>query len=54
MTQQLLPPMIELPASPDAFREAAWEDVLPYYDALAIARGRQTVKEGRGVKGKKK
>ena len=27
--------MIELPASPEAFRDAAWTDVLPYYDALA-------------------
>lgn len=37
MTQQILPPTIELPASPDAFRDAAWEDVLPYYEALATA-----------------
>jgi oligoendopeptidase F len=28
-------PIIELPLSPDAFRDAAWEDVLPYYDRLA-------------------
>ncbi len=27
--------MIDLPASPEAFRDAAWEDVLPYYNALA-------------------
>lgn len=27
--------MIALPASPEAFREATWEDVVPYYDALA-------------------
>ncbi len=27
--------MIELPASPEAFRDAAWVDVLPYYDQLA-------------------
>ena len=29
--------MIALPDSPDAFREASWADVLPYYDALAEA-----------------
>ena len=29
--------MIELPASPDAFKSAAWADVLPYYEALATA-----------------
>lgn len=28
-------PMIALPDSPDAFRDAAWDDVVPYYDALA-------------------
>ena len=28
-------PIIALPLSPDAFRDAAWEDVLPYYDRLA-------------------
>lgn len=27
--------MISLPNSPDAFRDAAWSDVLPYYDTLA-------------------
>ena len=27
--------MINLPASPEAFRDAAWEDVLPYYNQLA-------------------
>ncbi|MCO4098927.1 MAG: M3 family oligoendopeptidase [Gemmatimonas sp.] len=27
----------ELPASPEAFRDAAWADVLPYYDTLATA-----------------
>ena len=27
--------MIELPASPEAFRNASWNDVLPYYDSLA-------------------
>jgi oligoendopeptidase F len=27
--------MIELPASPDAFRDAAWPDVQPYYEQLA-------------------
>ncbi len=27
--------MIELPASPEAFRDASWNDVLPYYDTLA-------------------
>jgi oligoendopeptidase F len=27
--------MIELPASPEAFRDAAWDDVLPYYNQLA-------------------
>ncbi|MFN8717377.1 MAG: M3 family oligoendopeptidase [Gemmatimonadaceae bacterium] len=37
MTQHLLPPMIDLPASPEAFRDAVWEDVLPYYEALAAA-----------------
>ena len=26
--------MIELPASPDAFRDAAWDDILPYYEQL--------------------
>ncbi len=29
--------MIELPASPEAFRDAAWDDVLPWYDSLAEA-----------------
>ncbi|MEQ1693616.1 MAG: hypothetical protein ABMA00_20170, partial [Gemmatimonas sp.] len=29
--------MIELPASPEAFRDAAWDDVLPYYNRLADA-----------------
>ena len=28
-------PMIELPASPAEFRDASWNDVLPYYDRLA-------------------
>jgi oligoendopeptidase F len=32
---ETLPPMIDLPASPEAFRDATWGDVLPYYDALA-------------------
>jgi oligoendopeptidase F len=27
--------MIKLPASPEAFRDAAWDDVVSYYDALA-------------------
>jgi oligoendopeptidase F len=27
--------MLELPASPEAFRDAAWDDVLPYYNQLA-------------------
>jgi len=27
--------MIELPASPDAFRDATWDDVHPYYEQLA-------------------
>ena len=27
--------MIALPASPEAFRDATWADVLPFYDALA-------------------
>ena len=27
--------MIELPASPDAFHDAAWDDILPYYEQLA-------------------
>ena len=27
--------MIELPASPEAFRDAAWDDILPYYERLA-------------------
>ena len=26
---------IALPESPDAFKDAAWEDILPYYEALA-------------------
>lgn len=30
-------PMIELPASPEAFRDAAWDDVVAYYNALAVA-----------------
>jgi len=34
MTDTLVP-LIDLPASPDAFRDAAWADVLPHYDALA-------------------
>ena len=34
MTDTLVP-LIDLPASPDAFRDAVWEDVLPYYDTLA-------------------
>ncbi len=29
--------MIDLPASPEAFRDAAWDDVLPYYNQLADA-----------------
>lgn len=29
--------MIKLPASPEAFRDAAWDDVVSYYDALAEA-----------------
>ena len=29
------PPMIELPASPEAFRDATWDDVLPLYNQLA-------------------
>ena len=27
--------MIELPASPEAFRDAAWDDILPFYERLA-------------------
>lgn len=27
--------MIELPASPEAFRDAAWDDILPFYEQLA-------------------
>jgi oligoendopeptidase F len=27
--------VIEVPASPDAFKDAVWEDVLPYYEELA-------------------
>jgi oligoendopeptidase F len=27
--------VLTLPASPDAFKNATWEDILPYYDALA-------------------
>ena len=27
--------MIDLPVSPDAFRDASWDDVQPYYDKLA-------------------
>ncbi|MCA0376530.1 MAG: M3 family oligoendopeptidase [Gemmatimonadetes bacterium] len=34
MTELLLP-MIELPASPEAFRDAGWDDVRPWYDQLA-------------------
>ncbi len=29
--------MIDLPASPEAFRDAAWDDVLPFYNHLADA-----------------
>jgi oligoendopeptidase F len=29
--------MIELPASPEAFRDAGWDDILPYYEQLATA-----------------
>jgi oligoendopeptidase F len=29
--------MTELPPSPEAFRDATWDDVLPYYDQLADA-----------------
>ncbi len=32
---ETLPLMIELPASPEAFRDASWNDVLPYYETLA-------------------
>ena len=27
--------MIELPATPEAFRDAVWDDILPYYEQLA-------------------
>ena len=27
--------MIDLPASPDAFSDATWAQIAPYYDALA-------------------
>jgi oligoendopeptidase F len=27
---------LTLPGSPDAFKNATWEDILPYYDALAV------------------
>jgi oligoendopeptidase F len=27
--------VLTLPASPDAFKDATWEDILPYYEALA-------------------
>jgi len=29
-------PMIELPSSPDVFRDASWDDVRPYYEQLAM------------------
>ena len=29
--------MIELPASPDAFSDATWAQIAPYYEALAVA-----------------
>ena len=29
--------MIDLPESPDAFQDATWEDVAPYYEALATS-----------------
>jgi oligoendopeptidase F len=29
--------MIELPASPEAFRDALWDDILPYYEQLATS-----------------
>lgn len=35
MTQPFLSQMIDLPASPEAFRDATWGDVVPFYDALA-------------------
>lgn len=36
MTDLTFDPVIALPASPDAFRDATWEQVLPYYEALAV------------------
>ncbi|MES2524863.1 MAG: hypothetical protein V4617_19350, partial [Gemmatimonadota bacterium] len=30
-------PIIELPATPDAFSQATWEQVLPFYEQLATA-----------------
>jgi oligoendopeptidase F len=29
--------VVALPESPDAFRDATWEDILPYYEALATS-----------------
>ncbi|MHB8589283.1 MAG: M3 family oligoendopeptidase [Candidatus Dormibacteraceae bacterium] len=29
--------MLALPESPDAFRDATWDEIVPYYDALATA-----------------
>ncbi len=29
--------MVALPESPDAFKDATWEDIVPYYDALATS-----------------
>ena len=35
MAESPFVPVIDLPASPDAFREATWEQLLPYFEALA-------------------
>ena len=29
--------MVDLPESPDAFRDATWDDIGPYYEALAVS-----------------
>ena len=43
-------PVIALPASPDAFCAATWDDVLPYYDRLAtIALSDDGLVQGSGV-----
>ncbi|HYW31730.1 MAG TPA: M3 family oligoendopeptidase [Gemmatimonas sp.] len=37
MSASAFTPIIELPATPEAFSRATWEQVLPYYEQLALA-----------------